>query len=140
MTLASITPRRVYGVLDLFYGAVLGAVIFGVLPERHAVIDALGSASSLVLLTAGLALLLDAPWAARAARGACAVVLVLGVVLIGGVIGSVGFLHGIYGAVGELGVSVLCVIAALAVPYTIVFPLLQLAHLRTPLPPPDAPA
>lgn len=124
--------RRIYGVLDLSYGAALATVILAVLPERHAVVDALGCTSSLVLITAGLALLGNVPWAVRAARIACTVVFVTGVVLLGGIIGSIGFLHGIYGVVGELGVAVLCVLIAIAVPYFIVFPLLQLAHLRSP--------
>ena len=122
--------RRIWGLVDLVYGAVLAAVVLGALPERHLAVDALGCASSLVLVTAGLALVGNAAWAARAARAACTILLVTGVVLLGGIIASIGFLHGIYGAVGELGVAVLCVLAALAVPYFVVLPLLQLAHLR----------
>lgn len=123
--------RRVCGILDLVYGAVLAGVVLGALPERHLVVDVLGCASALVLITAGLALLADVPWAVRAARAASAVLLATGAVLLGGIVTSIGFLHGIYGAVGELGVAVLCFLAALAVPYLIVFPLLQLAALRT---------
>jgi hypothetical protein len=119
------------GILDLVYGAVLATVVLGVLPERHAVVDALGCTSALVLITAGLALVADVPWAVRAARAASAVLLATGAVLLGGIVTSVGFLSGIYGAVGELGVAVLCVLAALAVPYLIVFPLVQLACLKT---------
>jgi len=122
--------RRIYGGLDLVYGLVLGILVVEGLPERQAIVDGLGLTSALVLVTAGLALLLNTPWAVRAARAACTVVFVTGVVLLVGIVGSVGFLYGIYGAVGELGVSVLGVLAALAIPYFIVFPLLQLSHLR----------
>jgi len=128
----STLARRAYGILNLAYGTVLAVVVLGVLPERHTVVDALGCASALVLITAGLALVAGVPWGVRAARAACAVVLTTGVVFLGGIVGSVGFLHGIYGAVGELGVAVLCVLAALAVPYLIVFPLLQLRALASP--------
>lgn len=121
--------RRAYGILDLVYGTVLAIVVLAVLPERHAIVDALGCSSALALITAGLALIFGVAWAPRAARIACTVVLATGVVFLGGIVGSVGFLHGIYGAIGELGIAVLCVLAALAVPYLIVFPLVQLRAL-----------
>ena len=128
--------RQIYGIVDLLYGVMLGALVLEALPERHLAVDALGGTAALVLFTAGLALLANAPWAARAARVACTVLVVAGVVLLAGMIGSIGFLYGIYGAVGELGVAVLCVLAALAIPYFVVFPLLQLVHLRAPSPDP----
>lgn len=124
--------RLVYGTIDLVYALVLAGILLGALPERHRVVDALGGAASLLLLAAGLALVANVAWAVRMARIACVVLVVTGTVLLAGIVSSVGFLYGIYGAVGELGVSVLLVLAALAVPYFIVFPLLQFAHLRAP--------
>jgi hypothetical protein len=120
--------RRLFGSIDLVYGLVLGGIVGWALPERHVVVDALGGLAAVACLGAGIALWLAVPWAALAARIAAAVLLALGLVLIGGIVTSVGFLHGIYGAIGELGETVLVVLAGLVVPYLVIFPLLQLAR------------
>ncbi|MBI2897721.1 MAG: hypothetical protein HYY06_29455 [Deltaproteobacteria bacterium] len=121
---------RIFGAVNLAYGVALGVIILEVLPARHMVVDVLGTVSSLVLLASGLALLARAPWARRAGQAAAGVLLAFGMIVLVGIILSIGFLHGIYGAVGEGGTAVLSLLVALLVPYLLVLPIVELAHFR----------
>ncbi len=124
--------RRValaFGIADLFAALLLALGVFGGLPDRWWPVDTVAAALVVLLGTAGVGLVARAGWAARFARVACALSLVSGLALVAVLALTASYLSGIYGPVGRGGAIILVLIAALALPYLVVFPSVQLVWL-----------
>jgi hypothetical protein len=120
----------VFGIADIVTAAVLVIGVFVGLPSRWAPVDA----AALVLISAqgaaGVGLLADRPWAPRVARAASTLSLALGLGLISVLAITASWLSGVYGPVGLGGAVVLGLVAALALPYLVVLPVVTLVWLR----------
>ena len=128
------TPRtlratRAFGAANLTSAALVAFGVFGALPARWWPVDVAASVVSLLLAAAGAGLLLGATWAERAARAASFVALGLGLALVATVALTASYLSGIYGPVGRGGAIILVLVAALALPYLVVMPAVQLVWL-----------
>ena len=120
----------VFGVADLVTAAVLVLGVFVGLPSRWAPVDVPAVALIAVDVAAGVGLLAGKPWAARVARGASALSLALGLVLVTTLALTASWLSGVYGPVGMGGAVILALVAALALPYLVVVPVVRLVWLR----------
>jgi hypothetical protein len=120
----------VFGVADLMTAALVAFGVFVALPSRWAPIDAAAAALTAIDLAAGLGLLASAPWATRVARVASAVSLALGLWLITVLAVTASWLSGVYGPVGRGGAVVMALVAALALPYLVVWPAVRLVWLH----------
>jgi hypothetical protein len=120
----------VFGIADLVTAAVVVIGVFVGLPSRWAPIDA----AAVVLVSAhgaaGVGLLAGRAWAPRMARAASALALALGLALVTALAVTASWLSGVYGPVGAGGAVVLVLVAALALPYLVVMPVVQLVWLR----------
>lgn len=107
----------------------IAAGVFIGLPSRWWPVD-VGAVLLVVLLgAAGVGLLSKAPWGEKVARLASIASLVIGLGLVATLAITASYLRGIYGPVGRGGALILALVAALAIPYLLVFPALQLAWL-----------
>jgi hypothetical protein len=70
-----------------------------------------------------------APWGRWAARIAAVIALVVGLGLVSALSLTASYLSGIYGPVGRGGALILILVAALALPYLVVLPAVQLVWL-----------
>jgi hypothetical protein len=104
--------------------------VFVALPSRWWPVDLAAALLTGLQLSAGTALVARAAWAERLARVACAVALGLGLFAVGVLAVTASWLSGVYGPVGRGGAIVLALVAALAVPYVVVLPVVQLVWLR----------
>lgn len=100
------------------------------LPARWAWVDVPGTALGLACALAAAGLLARAPWAVRVARAVLWAQLIAGSLLVCLLGASMAQLAGAYGPVGAGGALLFGVIAALVLPYLVVFPALQLRWLR----------
>jgi len=123
-------PSLVFGIANLLTAAVVAVGVFAALPARWAPVDVAAAVLTALELTSAAGLLSGAAWAANVARVACAAALVLGLLLVTALAVTVGWLSGIYGPVGRGGAIVLALVAALALPYLVVLPALELVWLR----------
>lgn len=101
--------------------------VFRFLPTRWWVVDAGAAVVALLLGGSGAALLAKAKIAAKLTRVASAFVLVLGLLLFTALVTTAGWLSGVYGQVGLSGAVVFGLVAALVLPYIVVFPAVELA-------------
>jgi hypothetical protein len=120
----------VFGIADLVTAAVLVIGVFVGLPSRWAPVDATAILLTGAQVAAGVGLLASKSWAPRVARAASALALALGLALITVVAVTASWLSGVYGPVGAGGAVVLVLVAALALPYLVVMPVVQLVWLR----------
>jgi hypothetical protein len=120
----------VFGVADLLTAALIALGVFAALPDRWWPVDVGAAAIVALELAAGTALLLRASWAERLARAASAVSLALGLFLVSTLALTAGWLSGVYGPVGKGGAIILALVAALALPYLVAVPAVQLVWLR----------
>lgn len=120
----------VFGVADLGTAALVACGVFGALPARWWPVDVSAAVLAALELAAGAGLLLRARWAERAARVASAAALAAGLFLVTVLAVTASWLSGVYGPVGSGGAIILGLVAALALPYLVVAPLVQLAWLR----------
>ena len=129
----------VFGTAHALTALLVGAGVFIGLPSRWAPVDA--SALLIVALeTASAAgLVRRAPWGVRVARATSAVALVMGLGLVTVLAVTAAWLSGVYGPVGFGGAVVLALVAALALPYLVAVPIVELVWLREARSPPDAP-
>jgi hypothetical protein len=125
-------PALVFGGLNLLSAALIGVGVFLGLPARDGFVDTLSALVIALLLASGVGLLSRARWGRPMARVAASASLFLGLLLVGALAISASFLTGIYGPVGRGGAVILVLVAALAVPYLVVAPALQLAWLTRP--------
>jgi hypothetical protein len=120
----------VFGVANLVTAALVGTGVFVALPARWWPVDA-GAALLVVLeAVAGVGLLARAAWGEVAARVAAAVALAMGLFTVSVVAVTASWLQGVYGPVGRGGAIILALIAALALPYVVVLPIVELVWLR----------
>jgi hypothetical protein len=110
---------------------VLGGVWFG-LPARWLWVDVPGTALGVGAFAAAVALAKRAGWALGFARRVLWAELILGTLTASLLASAAAQLAGSYGPVGAGGALLLITIAALLLPYLVVFPALQLRWLREP--------
>ena len=120
----------VFGIADLVTAAVLVIGVFVGLPSRWAPVDATAIVLTGAQVAAGIGLLAGKSWAPRVARAASALALALGLAIITVLAVTASWLSGVYGPVGAGGAVVLVLVAALALPYLVVMPVVQLVWLR----------
>jgi hypothetical protein len=122
----------VFGVADLVTGALVLFGVFRALPARWWPVDVTGAGVGALELAAGVALLSRAPRPAvlALARVASAVALAVGLFGVTVLAVTATWLSGVYGPVGGGGAIILALVAALALPYLVVLPVVQLVWLR----------
>lgn len=120
----------VFGIVDVFTAALIAVGVFVALPSRWAPVDLAAAALIGVDLAAGVGLLASKPWGPRAARAASGLSLALGLWLVTALAVTASWLSGVYGPVGRGGAVVLGLVAALALPYLVVLPVVRLVWLR----------
>jgi hypothetical protein len=120
----------VFGVADLVTAAVVVLGVFVGLPSRWAPIDVAAAALALLDLASGVGLLASRPWAPCVARWASVIALALGLWLVAVLAITASWLSGVYGPVGLGGAVILALVAALALPYLVVLPVVRLVWLR----------
>jgi hypothetical protein len=120
----------VFGIADLVTAALVAFGVFVALPSRWAPVDIAAVALTAIDLAAGVGLVAGTPWGARAARIASAVSLALGLWLVTVLAVTASWLSGVYGPVGLGGAVILALVAALALPYLVVLPIVRLVWLR----------
>jgi len=123
------TIKLIAGAQALVAALVLGGVWLG-LPARYLWVDVPATALGVGALVAAFALVFNQPWAVAFARVLLWAELVLGTLTITLLGASVAQLSGSYGPVGAGGVKLMLLVAALLLPYLVVFPVLQLRALR----------
>jgi hypothetical protein len=119
-----------FGIAHLLTGALVGLGVFVALPARWWPVDVPAALLTALELSAGVALVARTSWAERLARVACIVALSLGLFTVSVLAVTASWLGGVYGPVGRGGAIVLALVAALAVPYVVVLPVVQLVWLR----------
>jgi hypothetical protein len=119
----------VFGIGDLVTAALIALGVFVGLPSRWAPVDVAAVAIVAIDLAAGVGLLASASWGPRVARVASALSLALGLWLITVLAVTASWLSGVYGPVGLGGALVLALVAALALPYLVVLPVVRLVWL-----------
>jgi hypothetical protein len=118
--------------VNLVSAALVGLGVFVGLPTRYWLIDVPAVLAMVLLGVAGGGLLACRAWGAPVARVASSVTLVLGLLLVGALAITVSYLRGIYGPVGRGGALILTLVVALALPYLVVLPAVQLVWLGPP--------
>jgi hypothetical protein len=124
--------RRAALVLGTIDGFTAALIVFGVfvgLPARWWPVDCVAAVLAGVELVSSVALVAGAVWAASVARVAAGLALAIGLVLVSTLVMTASWLSGVYGPVGQGGAIVLALIAALALPYLVGLPVLQLLWL-----------
>jgi hypothetical protein len=120
----------VFGIADLATAALVAFGVFVGLPSRWAPVDVPAAALVAAHLAAGVGLLRGTAWGPRVARAASALSLALGLWLVTVLAVTASWLSGVYGPVGRGGAAVLALVAALALPYLVVLPVVRLVWLR----------
>jgi hypothetical protein len=119
-----------FGFANILTAALVALGVFVALPARWWPVDT-GCVLLVALeLASGAGLLAGASWGALVARVAAAVALGLGLLVVTLLAVTASWLTGVYGPVGRGGGIVLALVAALAVPYVVVLPLVQLVALK----------
>jgi hypothetical protein len=126
-----IRASLVFGVADLLTAALVTVGVFMGLPARWAPVDVAAGALIVAKLASGVLLVARAHWAPRMATLGAALALVFGLVLVTALALTASWLSGVYGPVGRGGALLLTLVAALALPYLVVLPLVQLVWLRS---------
>ncbi len=131
----SLAPGRrwavVFGLGNLVAAALVAIGVFEGLPDRYAPVDAAAAVLLTLLGAAGVGLLAQLSWAKPVAEIASAVSLGLGLFVVGALVVSASYLAGVYGPVGRGGAVIFVLVVALAVPYLIALPAIELAWLRS---------
>ncbi|MEO6574440.1 MAG: hypothetical protein ABIP89_11410 [Polyangiaceae bacterium] len=121
--------RIACAVSDIVTALLIAVSVFVALPSRWWPVD-VGAVLLIALLgAAGVGLLAKASWAEKVARSASIASLVMGFALVATLALTASYLRGIYGPVGRGGALILALVAALVIPYLLVFPSLQLLWL-----------
>jgi hypothetical protein len=120
----------VFGAANVLTAGLVTLGVFVGLPGRWWPVD-LGAVVIVALeLASGVGLLRGSGWAALATRVAGAVALALGLLVVSLLAVTASWLSGVYGPVGKGGALVLALVAALALPYLVVLPVVELAWLH----------
>jgi hypothetical protein len=120
----------VFGIADLLTAAGVGLGVFVALPARWWPVDCVAAGVTVLELAAGLGLLAGAAWSERVARAASAVALGAGLFTVTVLAFTASWLSGVYGAVGAGGAVILALVGALALPYVVVLPVVELVWLQ----------
>jgi hypothetical protein len=120
----------VFGFAHLITAAVLVLGVFVGLPSRWMPVDVPASGLTLLQLASAIGLLAGARWAVSVSRVAATFGLLVGLSLVTALAVTATWLSSIYGPVGKGGAIVLTLVAALALPYLVVLPVLELVWLR----------
>jgi len=126
-----IRASLVFGVADLLTAALVTVGVFMGLPARWAPVDVTASVLIVMKLASGVLLVARAHWAPRMATLGAALALALGLALVTSLALTASWLSGVYGPVGRGGALLLTLVAALALPYLVVLPVVQLVWLRS---------
>jgi len=126
--------QRVRGVIGFAIGNFVPALVLGVglyaLPVRFWVVDVLVVAAVLGV-TGGSGVALARPaLSLRALKVAALALLAIGLLLVGAAALSAAFLSGVHGDYGRGGTLLMLLILFLMVPYTLVYPVLELLWLH----------
>jgi len=120
----------IFGIADLLTAALVTLAVFVALPARWAPVDVTAVLLAALKLGSGVSLVARtrlAPWVATAAAGFA---LAVGLVLVTVLALTASWLSGVYGPVGQGGSLLMVFSAALALPYLVVLPAVQLFWLR----------
>ena len=120
----------VFGIADVVTAFLVVLGVFFGLPSRWPPVDGVAFVLTALLAVSGAGLLAGAAWSPRVARVASAVSLAIGLGLVSVLAVTASWLSGVYGPVGRGGAVVLALVAALALPYLIVIPVVRLVWLR----------
>lgn len=120
----------VFGLADLVTAALVGLGVFVALPARWWPVDVAAGVLTVLEATAGIALVSRVGWGELAARIASAFALAAGLFTVTVLAVTASWLDGVYGPVGKGGAIILGLVAALALPYVVVLPLVELVWLR----------
>ena len=120
----------VFGTAHLFTGLLVAGGVFLGLPSRWTPVDVSAIVVIALEAAASAGLLRATAWAERIARVTCVVAVALGLSLVTVLAVTAAWLSGIYGPVGLGGAMVLSLVAALALPYLVVVPVVELVWLR----------
>jgi hypothetical protein len=121
--------RLGFGVTNVLVAGLVLLGVFRGLPARYAPVDAGAIVLALALSAAGAAMLANHRGYPRIARVASAIVLALGLALVGALAITASWLSGVYGPVGKGGALLYVFVLALVLPYVVVFPIAQLLWL-----------
>jgi hypothetical protein len=116
-----------FGVGNLVTAALLVLGVFIALPARWWPVDTGAAVLTGLELVSGVALLANTRLARRLAMVAAAVALALGMAVVTTLALTASWLAGVYGPVGRGGALILVLVSALALPYFVVWPAIQLA-------------
>jgi len=122
--------RLLFGAANVVTALLIAFGVFVALPSRWWPVDTAAVALVVLQLASGAGLITGTPWAPRVARAASATALALGLFTVTVLAVTASWLAGIYGPVGRGGSIVLALVAALALPYLVALPLVQLVWLR----------
>ncbi len=118
-----------FGVAHVITAALLVIGVFGGLPARWLPVDAVALVLIVLHAAAGAALIVRHARATDIARVAAFVSLGFGLLLIALLAWSASYLAGVYGPVGRGGAIILVLVIALAVPYLLAIPAMELVWL-----------
>lgn len=120
--------------IDIVTSVLLLIAIWVALPARWWPVDVFGTLLAMLFAFAGVGLLTAQPWGERVARVVAAISLGSGSLLVLALAYTAGSISGLYGPVGAGGALILGAVAALALPYLVIFPAAQLYVLLRPEP------
>ena len=122
--------QRVWGTVDVVFGAVLAFAVFRGLPARSLYVDIPAGVLAASFAIGGGGLVAGQGWARKVLRVTTLVSAGLGAVFVVLLCFGMGFLAGVHAPVGSGGVLLGGLIVLLLIPYLIVFPAVQHWALR----------
>jgi hypothetical protein len=122
----------VFGVVDLITAILIAFGVFRGLPARWPPVDLPAEVLIVLELASSAGLITGTSWGRPLARATSAVALAVGLALVTTLALTASWLSGVYGEIGMGGAVVLALVAALALPYLVVAPAVQLVWMAPP--------
>jgi hypothetical protein len=119
----------VFGVANVVSAGLVALGVFAGLPARWWPVDAGAGVVIALDAAAGAGLLARAVWAERVARAAAWIALASGLGLVTALAVAAAWLGAVYGPVGRGGAILFTLVGALALPYVVVLPVVELVFL-----------